>query len=70
MATLFPYLNPVDFSIWSILDAKVLIKKYQSVNALEVALRKIPSYHIRAACEAFHDIFDAIIPAKDGYIEQ
>ena len=60
----------MDFFIWSILEAKVPTKKYQTVNTLEIALRKIPPDHIRAACEAFHDIFDAIIPAKDGYIEQ
>ena len=53
MATLFPYLNPVDFSIWSILEAKVSTKKYQTVNALEIALRKIQSDHIPAACEVF-----------------
>ena len=35
-------LNPIDFSIWSILEAKVSTKKYQTVNASEIALRKIP----------------------------
>ena len=42
----------MDFSIWFI---PVSTKKYQTVNALEIALSKIPSDHIRAACEAFPD---------------
>ena len=60
-----PDLNPMDLSIWSILEAKVSTKKYQMVNALEFAFHKIPSDHIRATCEAF----DAIIRIKGGYIE-
>ena len=64
------YLNPLDFSIWSIIEAKVSTKKYQTVYALEIALRKIPSDHIREARKAFPDRLDAIIHAKRGYIEQ
>ncbi len=63
----------MDFSIWSILQAKVLTKKYETVDALKIALRrewgKIPSDHIRAACEAFSDRLDAIIRAKGGYMK-
>jgi len=64
----------MDFSIWSILEAQVSTKKYETVDALKVALRrewnKIPLHYIRAACEAFSDRLDAIIRAKGGYIEQ
>ena len=64
----------MDFSIWFILEAKVSTKKYQTDNALEIALRrewgKIPSDHIRAACETFPHRLDAIIRAKGGHIEQ
>ena len=60
----------MDFSIWSILETKVSTKKSQSANALEIALCKIPSDHIRAACIAFTDRPDAIMCAKGGYIEQ
>ena len=59
MATIFPGLEPY-----------VSTKKYQTVNALEIVLRKIPSDHIRAACEPFPDRLDTIIRAKSGYIEQ
>ena len=60
----------MDFSTWSILEAKVSTKN-QTVNALEIALRKISSDHIRAACEAFSERVDAIIRAKEQcYIEQ
>lgn len=69
-----PDLNPMDFSIWSILEAKVSTKKYVTVDALKIALRrewnKIPADHIRAACEAFSVRLDAVIRAKGGHIEQ
>ena len=60
----------MDFSIRSILEAKVSSKIFQTVNALEMVLSKIQSDHIRAACEAFPDRLDAIIRAKGGPIEQ
>jgi transposase len=69
-----PDLNPMDFSIWSILEAKVSTKKYESVETLKAALRrewaKVPATHVRAACDAFIKRLDAIIRAKGGYIEQ
>ena len=68
-----PDLNPMDFSIWSIIEAKVSTKKYQTVNALEIPLRrewgKITSDHIRAVCEVFPHRLDAIIRAKGVYIK-
>lgn len=69
-----PDLNPMDFSIWSILEAKVSTKKYQSVETLKSALRRewsrIPQDHIRAACNAFIKRIDAVIRARGSYIEQ
>lgn len=69
-----PDLNPMDFSIWSILEAKVCTKKYESVDALKNNLRrewaKIPQSHVRAACDAFITRLDSIVRAKGGYIEQ
>ena len=69
-----PDLNPMDFSIWSILEAKVSTKKYESVEALKSALsrewKRIPQDHIRAACNAFIGRLDAIIRARGSHIEQ
>lgn len=68
-----PDANPLDFSIWGMLDRKVLTKKYQSVDALKVALqrewRKLPQNQIRAACDSFFDRLRAIVKAKGGHIE-
>ena len=60
----------MDFFILTILEAKVSTKQYQTANTLEIAICKISSGHIRAACKAFPDRLDAIIRAKGGYIEQ
>jgi len=69
-----PDLNPMDFSIWSILESKVSTKKYESVDALKSALvrewNKIPQAHVRSACNAFYGRLNQIIRAKGGYIEQ
>lgn len=68
-----PDANPLDFSVWAILQAKVNIKKYHSVDALKTALRrewnKIPQAYIRAACNAFFDRLRAIVRAKGSHIE-
>lgn len=69
-----PDLNPMDFCIWSILQAKVSTTKYESVAKLKAALHRewnrIPQSHLRAACDAFVERLDAIIRAKGGHIEQ
>lgn len=68
-----PDLNPMDFSIWSILEAKVSSKKHHSLEALKASLQRewnrIPQSHIRAACDAFIRRLDDVIRAKGGYIE-
>lgn len=68
-----PDANPLDFSVWGILKAKVGTKKYQSIDALKAALRRewdrIPQGHIRAACDAFIRRLRAIIRAKGEQIE-
>lgn len=68
-----PDLNPMDFSIWGILESKVCNKKYDSVEVLKRALvrewNKIPQSVIRAACNAFADRLDTVILFKGGHIE-
>lgn len=69
-----PDLNPMDFSIWGILEAMVSTKKYQSVDCLKASLLReweaIPQKTLRAACGAFITRLDAVIRAKGGHIEQ
>lgn len=68
-----PDLNPLDFSIWSILEAKVCQKKHESLESLKASLHRewkaIPQEHLRAACEAFVDRLLAVKRAKGGHIE-
>ena len=68
-----PDANPMDFSIWAILESKVRSKKHASMDALKKSIvsewAKIPQDHIRAACNSFIDRLKAIVKAKGGHIE-
>ena len=52
-----PDLNPLDFSVWSILESKVSATRHASVESLKRALQlewqRIPQSVLRAACDAF-----------------
>lgn len=69
-----PDLNPMDYSIWSILEARVSSKKYQCVDSLKASLQRewaaIPQQIVRSACTSFITRLSAVIRAKGGYIEQ
>ena len=68
-----PDANPMDFSIWAILESKVRTKKHTSMGVLKKSIvrewAKIPQDHIRAACNSFIDRLKAIVKAKGGHIE-
>ena len=65
-----PVFNALDFSIWSILEAKVSACPHTSLDALKAKLKKewdaIPKEQIRAACDAFVGRLKAVVR---GYIE-
>lgn len=69
-----PDANPMDYSLWVILESKVRTKRYCSLEALKKVIvrewAKIPASHIRAACDSFLDRLKAIAKAKGGHIEQ
>ena len=52
-----PDLNPLDYSIWAILEKNTLTKDFNAINSLKMALRrewnKISIESIRKACLAF-----------------
>ncbi|KAF2353927.1 hypothetical protein FHG87_015317 [Trinorchestia longiramus] len=52
-----PDLNPLDFSIWSILETRVLATLHTFRESLKVKLQRkweaIPQEQIRAICDAF-----------------
>ena len=68
-----PDLNPMDFSIWSILETKACANSHSSIESLKRSLTRaweqIPQETMRAAVEAFPRRLRAVIQKKGGYIE-
>lgn len=68
-----PDLNPMDFSIWSILESKACSSNHSNVNALKQKLttcwEEISEETIRAACSQVPDRLRRLVKAKGGYIE-
>ena len=68
-----PDLNPLDYSIWSILESRACSKPHNSMNSLKKSLcrewEKIPQEMMRAAAQGFPDRLKAVISKKGGYIE-
>ncbi|KAI6653924.1 hypothetical protein LOD99_3100 [Oopsacas minuta] len=70
MAPYSPDLNPMDYSIWSILETKACAKAHTNVESLKVLLRRewaiIPQETLRAAVEAFPRRLKAVIEKRGG----
>ncbi|KAI6656176.1 hypothetical protein LOD99_1509 [Oopsacas minuta] len=68
-----PDLNPMDYSVWSILESRVCAKSHKSIDSLKRKLReeweKIPQDVLRAAVEALPGRISSVIHDKGGYIE-
>ena len=68
-----PDLNPVDFSIWSILETKAFLKFLHSVRDLRISLTRswdqISQEMLRAAAIAANTRFEAVVAQKGDYIE-
>ena len=69
-----PDLNPLDFSIWSMLKKDACHSEKLSVNHLkksfiQKAWADIPQKKIRAAVEAFRSRLEKVIDANGGQIE-
>ena len=68
-----PDLNPLDYSIWSILEKRVCATPHKTVESLKTKLMKewdsIPQDTLRAACEAFPTRLNEVIKQKGSYIE-
>lgn len=68
-----PDLNPMDFSIWGILEAKVSATRYTTVEGLKAALlrewKRIPLTVLRSSCDAFVGRLTQVTKAKGGHIE-
>ena len=68
-----PDLNPMDFSIWSVLEADACSKVHHSVEDLKRSLnrawRKIPQETMRASVEDVRRRLNAVIDRKGGHFE-
>ena len=68
-----PDFNPLNFSIWFILEAKVSACVHSALDALKAKLKKewdaIHQEQIRAACDAFVGRLKTVVRNKGGYIE-
>ena len=69
-----PDLNPLDFSLWSILETKVCCKSHTNFESLKQSLSRewyqIPQETLRMTIEAVLTRLRAVIKEKGGYIER
>jgi inhibitor of nuclear factor kappa-B kinase subunit alpha len=68
-----PDLNPLDFSVWSILETKVCVKCHKSLESLKRSLiaawNEISNDVLRRICKKFPERLKAVVKQKGGYIE-
>ncbi|KAI6661014.1 hypothetical protein LOD99_13737 [Oopsacas minuta] len=68
-----PDLNPMDYSVWYILENKACSVSHNTVSSLKISLcrewEKMPQETLRAAVEGFPNRLRAVISKKGGYIE-
>ena len=68
-----PDLNPMGYSIWSILETNACSKSHKSIEHLKRSLvaewEKVPQEVLRAAVGALPGRIKAVIKNKGGYIE-
>ncbi|KAI6646946.1 hypothetical protein LOD99_9040 [Oopsacas minuta] len=68
-----PDLNPMDFSIWAILETKACAKSHNNLDSLKRSLvkewEKIPQEVLRAAVESFPTRLRSVVKNKGGYKE-
>ncbi|KAI6658804.1 hypothetical protein LOD99_15129 [Oopsacas minuta] len=73
MASLKSRFDPMDFSIWAILEAKACAKSHNNLDSLKRSLvkewGKIPQEVLRAAVESFPTRLRSVVKNKGGYIE-
>ena len=68
-----PDLNPMDYSLWSILENRACSVSHSTIKSLNKYLcrewEKIPQETLRAAVESYPTRLKAVISKKGGYIE-
>ncbi|VDO22202.1 unnamed protein product [Haemonchus placei] len=68
-----PDLNPMDYSVWAVLEAEACSKPHRSVDSLEKALEKtwgkLSVRYLRATVDAFPERLKAFVEANGGLFE-
>lgn len=68
-----PDLNPLDFSVWSILESRACTTPSTTLKDLKRKLQRewdlIPQKELRAACEGFEGRLKAVVKNKGGHVE-
>lgn len=68
-----PDLNPMDYSVWAILEARACAKSHKNLESLRQSLlrewAKIPVQELRRICENFSKRLRLCIKAKGGHFE-
>ena len=68
-----PDLNPLDYSIWANLQAKVNVKQYPNSEALKFSINKawaqMSGDEIKHICATFRPRVEAVIKVEGGYID-
>ena len=68
-----PDLNPLDYSIWSILEKRVCSTPHQTLGSPKAKLMKewdaIPQETLCVTCDLFPDRLKAVVKNKRSYIE-
>lgn len=68
-----PDLNPMDYSVWSVLETKACSSTQPDVAALKASIRRqwaaLPAPYVRRACASFRRRLELCIAADGGYFE-
>jgi DDE superfamily endonuclease len=68
-----PDLNPLDFSIWSVLEARVQATAHENLAALRASISRewatLDEDYVRSACRPFRRRLEQVVAAAGGYIE-
>ena len=68
-----PDLNPMDYSVWSVLETKACCTTKPNVEALKASIRRqwaaLPTSYVRRACASFRRRLELCIAADGGYFE-
>ena len=62
-----PDLNPLEFNIWSILEAEACAKTHNTVEGLKKAWAKIAQEKLRVSVESFRGRLERVVKAKGGH---